>query len=443
MIPDNILSTIRNSIRSALVHVWRNFGIRQAVLESRLRKNRSHWRSVRENQSQSKLELHNKILLIPSDPYLLTSSLGDQAMIGSILDYWKAKRQGIEIYIATADSPAEDAARALGAVPLRVMGRKFSVSSTDQAMLLHGFQIAVLMGADGLDGSYDPSFSAEQLITVDMAARYGAESYITGFSVSQSFHRDVAVIFDELDQNVRINLRDPLSLKRFEAGSKRKGHLVADVAFLLHPRTSERVDAVLTQVRKLQQSGFEVAAFNIHPLLLELEDRHRFPDFIAAAASVLRMLAQRKKVAFLLLSHDTRGSSSDRLGLEPLYAQLSDALGERILLPSEQLTAVEIKALVKELDLVISGRMHLMIASLGSGTPVVGLDYKDKMEGLLQLLALDSKSLIPATQIMADPKECANRIALFLDRCEEERAQIKRASARIHHLSLRNFGDAA
>lgn len=43
-----------------------------------------------------------------------------------------------------------------------------------------------------------------------------------------------------------------------------------------------------------------------------------------------------------------------------------------------------VKGVVGHCDLVISGRMHCGIAALGAGTPVVLVDYQDKVKGLEQ-----------------------------------------------------------
>ncbi|MFV0645281.1 MAG: polysaccharide pyruvyl transferase family protein [Sphingomonadaceae bacterium] len=426
-------------IKRALKYAWRNFGIRKAVLERRLRASRAAWERQRGQATPGSLE--NSLLVIPSDPYLLTSSLGDQAMIGSILDYWQDKFPDMQIFFATADAPGDAAAREMSATPIRMMGKALMMDNIAKVMSTHRFRIAVLMGADGMDGSYDPSFSGEQIMALDLAARNGADCYITGFSVSKFFNPTVAEIFSELDVKIRVNIRDPLSLERFEKGSGREAQQVADVAFLLKPATTERMEPLLTRISEAKAKGRAVVAVNFHPLLLELEERDLFPQLIDCFAEILRKVAARSDVLFVLLSHDTRGSSSDRLGLEPLLQRLGDELGDRLLLPAEQFRAPEIKALVNEIDLVLSGRMHLMIASLGAGTPVFGIDYKDKMEGLLLLLGLDTGNLMTAAEILADPAGCADKVTRFLAGLDTERAAIASHINHIRSLALRNFED--
>lgn len=424
--------------RQALKYVWRNFGVRDFYLDRKLRRESRDWADLRAAIRPQPTE--NRFLVIPSDPYLLTASLGDQAMIGSILEYWRAALPGAEVCIATAHADADRAALELGGRPVRMMGRGLSLSDVRQQIGRERFRAAILMGADGLDGSYDPVFSGHQLMALDMAARQGAECFITGFSVSKTFHPGVRRVFAEIAPAIRINLRDPLSYDRFATQAQVPAHRVADVAFLLSGQVSPRVAQSLEWVAGQRAAGRRVVAINFHPLLLELQERGRFPALLAAFTQMLRDLAARLPVSFLLLSHDTRGASADAHGLEPIRRALKDELGERLHYPAEQLRAPEIKGLVHELDAVVSGRMHLMIASLGAGTPVFGIDYKDKMEGLLMLLGLETGNLATAADLLADPAAVGAKIEGFLAGLEAERPKIAARLPHIRAMALENFG---
>lgn len=428
----------------ALKYAWRQFGLRQYVLERRLRKNRADWQALAgtEKVHAATLPTDDALLIIPSDPYLLTSSVGDQAMIGSIIGYWEKRNPGLELYFATADAPADMAARRFNGHCIRMMGKDISMTRVAQIMQRHRFKIVVLMGADGMDGSYDPSFSAAQLMVLDIAARTGADCYITGFSISKIFHPDVVDIFGKIDSSIHINLRDPLSLERFETETGRKANQVADVAFLLKPETTPLVQKLIQYINIKKDVGKTTIIVNFHPLLLELTERGNFEELIKCFSSTLIDVSQRINTSIILLSHDNRGESSDFIALKPLYDIIKIYLKDDVIFIEEQLVASEIKALVGSVDMVISGRMHLMIASLGSGTPVLGIDYKDKMEGLLTLLGLDTASLITADAILENPEGCANHIVSYIGDLGTEREKIAQRIGEIKKLSLQNFGAA-
>ncbi|AXI46693.1 hypothetical protein C1J03_12065 [Sulfitobacter sp. SK012] len=423
--------------RKALKYVWRNFGVRQLVLENRLRKSRREWDQLK--AICAPVAPSKSILIIPSDPYALTTSVGDQAMIGSIMAYWRKKRPGHAFYFATANADADRAATGLGAQPLRMMGKDMSMPHVHGVLKSHRFATAILMGADGLDGSYDPSFSGQQLMVLDLAARLGAAGYVTGFSVSKAFDAGVQRIFADLHPSIQINLRDPLSFERFRDQTNVPARQVADVAFLLPAQTTARMEPTLGWIAQQKASGHRVVAVNFHPLLLELSDRAQFPKLVDTFAMIHKDLAANENLSLLLLSHDQRGASSDALGLDPLFDALKSDLGARLCQPSEQLSAPEIKGLVKSLDAVVSGRMHLMIASIGAGTPVYGIDYKDKMEGLLMLLGLETTGLSTAADILENPDKVAAGIECFLDELPAEQAKIATRIDAIKALALQNF----
>lgn len=420
-----------------LKYLWRHLGIRQYALERRLQKNKNEWLNI--NEKLKIKPAKNSLLIIPPDPSLLISSVGDQAMILSIINHWHNINSEMKIFFATSDIIADEAARQLSAHPIRMMGNHFSPSEIAKLMDRERFKAVILMGADGMDGSYDPAFSAEQLMALDIAAKCGAECSITGFSVSKVFHNDVIDVFKRMDPSIIINLRDPISLQRFESLTYRKGNQVADLAFLLNPVETSRIKILSEYIKQEKIKNRIVIGVNFHPLLLELKNRGRFNELVGNFSEMLKNISSACNASFVLISHDTRGESSDSLALRPLYSTLKGFMGDRITLVEEQLSAAEVKALVGYFDMVLTGRMHLMIASLGSGTPVLGVEYKDKMAGLLNLFGLDSGSLITAADILRDPAKCARHIVNYISTLDIERKKISLRLDEIHDLSLRNF----
>lgn len=426
-----------------LKYAWRNLGIRKLVLERRFRALEQDWTAAR-----AKVEPHPgvpaHILIIPSDPELLTSSTGDQAMIGAILAYWREAIPHAVFYVAVANDGAAAAAQALGMKPLRLLTPAATFETAIEQARACEIGTVVAMGADVLDGSYNVAFSGRQLMLLDLLARGGADSYITGFSVSQDFHPRIVRLFDALDASVRINLRDPVSFGRFQRASTAEANLVADVAFLLEPRVSPLTEGIASWIADQRQAGRIVLGLNCHPLLLELEDRRDLDRFLGAFVEAIADFADRRDLAFLMIDHDSRGASSDAICLRPVYDRLRERIGANyIFYPDERLAADEIKAVVGDLDGVVSGRMHLMIAAMGAGTPVFGLDYKDKMEGLLSHFGLPTDMLCTAADIMQDSHLSAVRLIEFVDRLGEIRAQVAQAKPLVRAAAQQNFGAGA
>lgn len=88
-------------------------------------------------------------------------------------------------------------------------------------------------------------------------------------------------------------------------------------------------------------------------------------------------------------------------------------------------SAAEVKAICGELDLVLSGKMHLAIACLGQATPVACISYQDKFEGLFQQFDLENMIIEPTEAFQP------GRLADFLWPLIEKRKEIR------HHIQLK------
>jgi polysaccharide pyruvyl transferase WcaK-like protein len=96
-----------------------------------------------------------------------------------------------------------------------------------------------------------------------------------------------------------------------------------------------------------------------------------------------------KGFSFVFLPHDYRNEWSDEVALATLFEQALPDTRARCLLPKERLHASEIKYVVGHCLLVVTGRMHLAIASMGGGVPVIAYAYQSKFEGILRLFGID------------------------------------------------------
>jgi colanic acid/amylovoran biosynthesis protein len=85
----------------------------------------------------------------------------------------------------------------------------------------------------------------------------------------------------------------------------------------------------------------------------------------------------------VFLGHDRRGQDEFAFA-GVIYRSLPPHLQAYCERQDEPCSFREMKAICASLDLVITGRMHLSIASLGGGTPVGCIVYNDKFEGLIQ-----------------------------------------------------------
>jgi polysaccharide pyruvyl transferase WcaK-like protein len=172
---------------------------------------------------------------------------------------------------------------------------------------------------------------------------------------------------------------------------------------------------------------------NQHHLLSEMTPQELVAEF---CLSLFGMLERRKGLSLMFISHDLRGDVSDFTLAAEIADRLAKTHPQRIRNVTVPISAAEIKAICGELDAVITGRLHLAIAALGAGTPVGGIAYLGKFEGLFQHFELRGLSIPPRRKSI---RKMADLGSSILDRREEIAAQIQQHWPDVRQLSLKNL----
>lgn len=431
-------------MKNILRYIWRRSGLKAIYQDFKLARLVREWKGLNKFIANTRVDKNPTVIFInPPDPILITASRGDEAMLEAIVSFYRHKNPNVSFVLATANENGDEAVRKLGFTPCHTIGKKLSLPKDIKAILQHKPSLFITMGADVMDGSYDPIFSGYRFILADVMARLGIASLITGFSFSKAPARSLKEILNNFSKDVVINLRDPVSFQRFQNFSTAKASLVSDVAFLLPPNTqSASCQRISSWIQTQRKNNNKVIGINIHPLLLELKDRHQIGALVSQFAEIMASFSADKKVSLLFLEHDFRGASADANCFTPLAKELEKKGNVPFFWPNDvQLSAAELKQICTELDAVISGRMHLMIASLGVGTPVFGISYKDKMEGLMQHFGLDQACLCSAKDIMKTSQNALEKISSFFDRQQDIRQTISQALPSVIALSEANLSE--
>lgn len=295
---------------------------------------------------------------------------------------------------------------------------------------------AYFVGADVVDGVYNPESVRRRLGVLGDVATLGGEASILGCSFSETPDPDCVEALRRLPRSVRIKARDPISRRRMEATLDRPIELVADLAFLLRPdlEASGAAEA-LAWIDRRRGAGDRVVGLNANYLI---DAKH--PGFSEKLGPLMaRLLA--KNVSILLVPHDTRTDRSDRHILEEARATVGAGFEDRVrmLEPSDP---GMIKAVLGALDLVVTGRMHVAILTMGAGRPALSFGYQGKFEGLYQLLGLAGAGLLlPPSMLVERFDEVGETIARQLDVADELSARIAMSLPAVRDLALANFGN--
>lgn len=373
------------------------------------------------------------LVIVPSDPWTLIGAKGDEAMMQSVVQQFRLQSPNIEVAVITATPQAEDAARSLGFLPIAAWS--CAMSEGIIKLKAYGADSMVVLGADVMDGYYGPLTTARMLFIAEAAARFGARVSILGFSFNATPNRQLRNVFNQLDKSITVNVRDRISQTRFQRFSHLPSQLVADAAFMLQPERSATVRTIVAWAESRREQGDLVLGFNMHPMLIRNATPRQIKAFIQSATVALKTLSQRRAVSLLLISHDYRGNDGDDICLRPIAASLATELQSRLNYPTQIFSAAQLKAIAGCTDGVITGRMHLAIASLGMQRPVAAMTYQDKFQGLFlhfeypERFLLSSAGAADPTQLLALMEDFLDQLPALGERVRMRLPTVMKASA--------------
>lgn len=379
-----------------------------------------------------------RVLILPADVADPAGSRGDDAMITAVIDRLGSVIPDAEIHVATlANSVAE--------VPRAHMVRLWEIPwRLDRVWdQVKEFDAQVVIGADVMDGYYSSVTSMRLWLLADLMARFrgGHRSKLVGFSFNTTPTWPVVrTIERHVGEQLRINLRDERSRRRFCAATGRDAALVADAAFMLEPQSIEGLP-VAGWIRSQRAAGRVLGGLNIHPMLSAQRDVATLDRLVASAAAAVRRTVDEARCSWVMVPHDFRTDHGD-VDMLRSVASLVDR-PDHVVVAESPLVAAQIKALASALDVVVSGRMHLAIAALGSGVPAAGITYQGKFDGLF----VDHFGLPEGLLLSAEGAEDENAMhdliaGVVANRAELEEA-VRQSWPQVARLASDNLGGLA
>jgi polysaccharide pyruvyl transferase WcaK-like protein len=311
------------------------------------------------------------------------------------------------------------------------------------AALLRRYDQLWCLGADVLDGHYSPATSFRRVNLLRIAAELGLEVSVLGFSFNAEPSPLVLAALQELPSSVRLCARDPVSHARLTRSLGRPIDLVADLAFGLEPDADVTEDeaALLDWIDARQTAGDVVLGFNASHRAFKSTVGADIDDLADAYASALQgLLRDRPNIAVVPIPHDYRETpeemSDDHL-LAAIVERLGDTHRARVATPSFRVQARFVSRLSAAVDVVFSGRMHLLIASLRNGTPAATVAYQGKVAGLSQYFDLPELGVAPS--VVLEPEAMQHAIEALIDQRESLSARVSLAQPMVAALQAGNF----
>lgn len=378
-----------------------------------------------------------KVLIYPSDLSTIIGALGDDAMISASLDQLKKVHQNLEVYMLCKSTSAS-VVESLGYKPVVFPNVDLDAHPEYFKSLFENQSIdyLVVLGADIMDGYYGLTHPASTLIAADLAIACGIKPIVLGFSFNKTPNKDLAGFYKRVDRKLTLNVRDDISLKRIRDFTNANSELVADVAFCLIPTTVPPDVKEWVDVQK--SNGHQIIGFNLHPMLLKDASEENIQIIVQSAVHSIKSLSKSLKVSFLLLPHDYRGKNGDSICLDPIYELIKNDSNVNAFILQGKHRASVLKAIAGMLDGVLTGRMHLAIASLGMKTPTMCITYQDKFEGLYRHFSLPNKLLL-SPQTMMDKDTFTKELRDFVSELPALKSTVSSKAPAVRALSEKNF----
>jgi polysaccharide pyruvyl transferase WcaK-like protein len=393
--------------------------------------------------------LSNDILIIPPCD---AGSLGDDALVNGLVDYLLENHtNGIDIFKYRSNGDNYTAI-----VELSKIREGFWDTNRNEDKITLDDKIAFLwqtlkykklyiIGADVMDGHYSAGDSNLRLLIAELADKAGIDTAIVSFSWNAHPDPKPSNTFKSLKPSIRIMPRDPVSYQRLTTLLENPVEMAADLAFLMQPSTeTEKIKPLIEWINRYKHNGAVMLGLNLNTLMLRktIEGSNLSTNsiFESYRSMIAKLLAHDENIHIVLLPHDIREVDlglSDWTFMALIADGLPDQYKARILSMPTDITAKEIKTIAGMLDFVITGRMHVAIATLGMMVPLLIIGYQGKAEGLLGHFNLDECLITPEESL--DYKFFTRKILELLLNRADLKIRVKDALPKIKQLSARQI----
>ncbi|KQR23438.1 polysaccharide pyruvyl transferase family protein [Microbacterium sp. Leaf151] len=285
--------------------------------------------------------------------------------------------------------------------------------------LLEGAATVSIVGADIMDGIYSLRPSVRRATIAAVAAGRGFDTSVIGFSWNAAAPAPARKALRLAGAaGTRLLLRDPASAARVRDLGVRGVVETADIVF-----TDDRLaDDLPVALKDLSEP---YALINASGLIA------RSVDQAVEYAPVIAELRDRG-IHVVLLPHVLRSSADDLAACRAV----AEAVGpEGVTLVESMLGPAEIRRLATKASVVVTGRMHLAVMSLGQGVPAVTLASQGKVEGLMRLFEWPELCVPPRIGMGVGLRDIVRRA---LDD-PESRVRVDRGAHRARELARSNI----
>jgi colanic acid/amylovoran biosynthesis protein len=189
---------------------------------------------------------------------------------------------------------------------------------------------------------------------------------------------DLIVIRDEITRNYLIDM----------GVSNPSAYLAAEIAFLLEPAPSEKVEEIFLK-ENINPSEVNSPLIGLGTSeLISKAFKSESATYLDLMAKVADYLVEKLNAHVVFISHviipPNYGPCDDRFVAEEIHKLVKNK--SRIKTVKGDYSPEELKGIIGKCDLFIGARMHSNIASTSMGVPTVALSWSHKYGGIMKML---------------------------------------------------------
>ena len=293
-----------------------------------------------------------------------------------------------------------------------------------------------ILGADVIDGTCGLEPSMQRLELAEFALGRGAQVLVFCSFRSNVDERILEMIHRCRDAH--FYMRDPLSSFNFKSQTGLAAGTMADFFIFCQPLASPRLNAIKDMIRTEKENGRSIVGVNFcEHAFRSFHDCHDDVNRTSYVENVLDILKFHLPNSFLIvISNDTREwenfpSDTTYQGYAQEWARKNGMIDQILVLPSF-FSYCEILCLLEDVRFIITGRMHLALASFRAGSiPIIlmgkgrGYSSIDKMKGAFAKYIGDGKL------VCKDTNTLSRAITIATDQEDSLKGKIRDSTSRI------------
>lgn len=357
-------------------------------------------------------------------------SLGDQAMMEVVRNHFETEAPDALKYLYFSDWTPLKLRQKTNSI--MVCTRSPNKMAIQTSHLVASSKAFAMFGADVVDGVYNPHSIVLRLQALLNAAKCHVPVAVLGASFSACPNPAVIKKLASVP-NLHFCARDPVSYTRYEVATGRRATLTADLAFLLKPALrADNVSRACEWIRQKKRHGGTVVGVNVSSHVIS-DTPARLQTYVHAVG---KWLHTNPSGFVVLIPHDFR-QFGDVKPLLTMFDSLRSDYHEQMYMVQPPFDSWDVKALCGYVDAVITGRMHLAIATLGMGVIPLCVTYQGKFEGLMAHFNLDYKNI--RDDELDDPLVFFDRLSAMMSQRQELQERVRQALPKVLEFSRRNF----